>query len=98
MSDSIKPVSQNLVELTTVVKPSEGSGEDFSQMLKESIDRVNQLQKEAENAISGLATGEVKSVHDAMIAIEKANVSFNLMLQVRNKLVKAYEEIMRMQI
>ncbi len=97
MTDSIKPITQQQIEIQQGTKEAKAS-EDFGQMLKDSIDRVNKLQKEAESAIEGLATGELKNVHDAMIAIEKANVSFNLMLQVRNKLVKAYEEIMRMQI
>ncbi len=97
MTDSIKPIGQQHIEIQAGTKDGRAS-EDFGQMLKESIDRVNSLQKEAESAIKGLAKGELKNVHDAMIAIEKANVSFNLMLQVRNKLVQAYEEIMRMQI
>ncbi len=97
MTESVKPVGHQHIE---VPEGSRGVKltEEFGQLLKDSIDRVNKLQKEAESAIEGLATGELKNVHDAMIAIEKANVSFNLMLQVRNKLVQAYEEIMRMQI
>lgn len=76
-----------------------GSGQDtFSAVLKDSISKVNSLQTEADRAIEGLATGEVKNVHDTMIAIEKANLSFNMMLQVRNKLLAAYEEVMRMQV
>lgn len=70
----------------------------FSSVLKESIDKVSRLQGEADNAIQGLANGSVNNIHDTMIAVEKANLSFNLMLQVKNKLQTAYEEVMRTQV
>ena len=70
----------------------------FGEILKDSIAKVNNIQVEADRAIEGLASGSVKNVHDTMIAIEKANLSFNMMLQVRNKLLAAYEEVMRMQV
>lgn len=70
----------------------------FAEFLNESLKKVNDLQTEADRAIEGLASGESKNVHDTMIAIEKANLSFNMMIQVRNKLLQAYEEIMRMQL
>ena len=61
------------------------------------MEEVNQLQKEADKAIEALATGETKDIAQTMIAIEKANVSFQLMTQVRNRLVEAYQEVLRMQ-
>lgn len=73
-------------------------GDTFSTVLKDSMSKVNELQQGADKAIEGLAKGEVENVHDTMIAIEKANLSFNLMVQVRNKLVQAYEEVMRTQV
>jgi flagellar hook-basal body complex protein FliE len=74
------------------------AGGSFGNILKDSIEKVNKIQTEADRAIEGLASGEVKNVHETMIAIEKANLSFNMMLQVRNKLLAAYEEVMRMQV
>lgn len=75
------------------------SGADtFSSVLKDSIDKVSKLQGEADNAIQGLANGTVNNIHDTMIAVEKASLSFNLMLQVKNKLQMAYEEVMRTQV
>ncbi len=100
MVDSIKGVfnAQAQIEaLKEAGKDGDPAG-SFGSVLKESIDRVNRLQHEADKAIQGLAKGEVKSVHEAMIAIEKASISFNMMLQIRNKLLAAYEEMMRMQI
>lgn len=87
-------------ELAKAVKPGEaGKGAGmFTDVLKDSIEKVNVLQGEADKAVEGLVKGETKNVHDTMIAIEKANLSFNMMIQVRNKLLSAYEEIMRMQV
>lgn len=75
-----------------------GSKDTFGSILKESMSRVNDLQNEADRAIEGLAKGEVKNIHETMIAIEKASLSFNLMVQVRNKLLSAYDEIMKTQV
>ena len=66
----------------------------FAQML----DSVNQNQLEAENKQAALLTSTEKDIHGTMIALEKADISMRLMLQIRNKLVSAYEEIMRMQV
>jgi flagellar hook-basal body complex protein FliE len=72
--------------------------ESFGAILKKSISEVNNLQNEADNAIQQFATGQGKSIHETIIALEKADVSFKLLVEVRNKLVEAYQEIMRMQI
>jgi len=77
--------------------PASGQG-SFAGMLKSSLAEVNQLQQKADAAITALATGEKASLHDTMIAIEQADVSFRLMMQVRNKIVDAYQEIMRIQV
>jgi flagellar hook-basal body complex protein FliE len=70
----------------------------FIETLKESIEQVNQLQKSAEEAAQNLALGKDKDVAQTLVAIEKANVSFQLMMQVRNKILDAYQEIMRMSV
>ena len=69
----------------------------FGQWLNKSLDGVNKLQQEAENAASKLVTGENKDIHGTMIAMQKASISMSLMLEVRNKIISAYEEIKRMQ-
>jgi flagellar hook-basal body complex protein FliE len=77
----------------------EEKGKSFGEILKSAIGEVNQLQKEADQAIQELAAGKGnQNIHQTMIALEKAEVSFQLMMQVRNKIIAAYEEIMRMQI
>lgn len=75
---------------------AEGSG--FLSSLKEAIEKVNAIQLEANRAAEQLMTGEIQDVHQTMVALQKAEISFQLMMQVRNKLVAAYEEIQRMQI
>jgi len=83
---------------TKGIQPTEKSTKAFSEALKDSIDQVNQLQKTAGASVTDLATGKDQELHQTMIAVEKADVSFRLMMQVRNKILSAYEEISRMQI
>lgn len=70
----------------------------FSTFLEESIKKVNDLQLKAENAAKELSLGKGQNLHSTMIAIEKADISFKLMMQLKNKLLAAYQEIMRMQV
>jgi flagellar hook-basal body complex protein FliE len=67
----------------------------FSQLLDQSIGRVNRLQNEANTAITDLTTGNRSDIHQTMIAVEKASIAFELMMQIRNKLISAYETVMR---
>ena len=73
-------------------------GKSFGAFLEGSISEVNKLQQEADQAIQELAAGNEIDIHNTMISLEKAEVSFKLMMQVRNKIITAYEEVMRMQI
>ncbi|RKY02556.1 flagellar hook-basal body complex protein FliE [Candidatus Poribacteria bacterium] len=75
-----------------------GEGKSFIDVLKESIQKVNELQMEADRAIAELATGKNMDIARTMIAVEKASIAFQLMTQIRNKIVEAYQEIMRMQL
>ncbi|MFQ5693225.1 MAG: flagellar hook-basal body complex protein FliE [Nitrospinota bacterium] len=77
---------------------TEKTGKDFSDILKEAVAEVDSLQKEAAQAIEKLVVGEGESIHEAMIAMEKANLSFRMLMQVRNKVLAAYREVMRMQV
>jgi flagellar hook-basal body complex protein FliE len=88
------------VELATNKKQSAGpasEGESFGNVLQSSLDEVNRLQQQADAAITALSTGEDVSLHETMIAMEQADVSFRLMMEVRNKIVEAYQEIIRIQ-
>lgn len=70
----------------------------FADTLKESLNEVNQLQKIADVKMQQLATGESKNIPDVMIASEKADIALKLMVKVRNKIIDAYQEIMKMQV
>ncbi|MDY7034123.1 MAG: flagellar hook-basal body complex protein FliE [Thermodesulfobacteriota bacterium] len=80
------------------LRPQTGTSESFADTLKHSIENVNNLQNEADQAIQELMVGKTKDIHKTMIAMEKADISFRMMMQVRNKIVEAYDEIMRMQV
>ena len=70
----------------------------FRETLAEAVGEVQRLQDEADLTIKQVVSGEIRDVTDAMIAVEKADVAFQTMMTVRNKIVAAYEEIMRTQI
>ena len=74
-------------------------GADFAQILQGSIDKVNQTQQQADQMAEKLAAGDTnQNLHEVMIALQTASVSFQEMVQVRNKLVTAYQDVMNMQI
>jgi flagellar hook-basal body complex protein FliE len=70
----------------------------FGEILKSHLVEVNHLQTSADAAAQKLASGQDKDIHNTMIAMEKAGVAFQLTMQVRNKVLEAYQEIMRMQV
>ncbi len=95
----IKQPSFSIAKEGLALDRKDGAGQkSFIDTLKESIDKVNEIQKTADGAVEDLAVGNTQNIHSTMIAMEKADLSFQLMMQVRNKLVSAYEEIMRMQV
>lgn len=73
-------------------------GSSFSDVLNQTMGEVQRLQTEADNTIRQLVSGEIKDVTDAMVAVEKADVAFQTLMGVRNRIVAAYEEVMRTQI
>ena len=82
-------------------KPESKTGENqksFSDVIMKTLNSVDESNKNADRAVTDLATGKNVDIHNAMIAIEKADISFQFMMQVRNKLVSAYQEINRMQV
>lgn len=74
------------------------SGKSFADTLKDAVQGVNQLQKESDVGMQNLATGKTDNVADVMIAAEKADIALRVMVQVRNKVIDAYNEVMRMQV
>lgn len=103
-SMKVTPIGPGRVELEPrplrAVPGVEPSAEtrSFKDLLTDAIGEVQRLQTEADTTIKKLVGGEIKDVTDAMVAVEKADLAFQTMLLVRNKIVAAYEEIMRMQV
>ena len=91
---------QSKVRFETKNKPTTDSGESSSFMdyLKDSIKTVNVQQVESDKMSVDLATGKSQNLHETMLSASQAELSFNLMVQMRNKVLEAYQEIMRMQV
>ena len=77
---------------------SGASSSGFMNTLQHAISKANDIQLEAGQATEALMTGQTQNIHQTMVALQEADLSFQLMMQIRNKLVSAYEEIQRMQI
>lgn len=73
-----------------------GNKPSFYDHLKEAVEEVNQAQLESDKKATDLANGKDTNIHETMLAASQAELSFNLMVQVRNKALEAYQEIMRM--
>lgn len=87
-------LQQNAIKEPTT--PKEGS--TFGKILDEQLKEVDRLEKEADELTQKFLIGEVQDLHEVTIAAEKANLALQLTVQVRNKLLEAYQEISRMQI
>ena len=80
------------------IGPTQASGESFANVLGRMVNEVNARQSTANDAVAALQSGQATSLHQAVISMEEANISFQLMVEVRNKLLESYQELMRMQI
>jgi flagellar hook-basal body complex protein FliE len=78
--------------------PAQPAGESFGSLLSRLVEDVNTRQTLARDAVHELQAGGNVSLHQAIIAMEEASVSFQLMVEVRNKLLESYQELMRMQV
>jgi flagellar hook-basal body complex protein FliE len=105
MADPIRTGAVNPLRPTSPVdagprpgRTAEKGGADFHTILQDSLDEVNRLQQEAEAAAQKLATGEAANPEEVFSAIRKAGVAFDLLMEIRNKLVDAYKEIEQMRV
>lgn len=106
MSIDTRNIEQMLAELRSTSGLAQGKsvqggqaaeGADFAQVLKSAIDQVGQAQEQAQQMTQNFASGQENvNLQDVMINLQKANLSFQQMVQVRNKLVSAYNDIMNM--
>lgn len=98
----ITPLKLSQINLGSIgaEKTDSSSGktlESFAGILNETIEKTNSLQKNADTAIEKFVAGEL-DIHDVMVEVEKANVALQLTIQLRNKVIEAYQEVMRMQV
>ncbi len=77
--------------------PVPQAGASFADFLNNALQQVNSLQKDADTATAGLVTGQVQDMHTAMVALEKATLAMSMTVEVRNKVLDAYQAIMNMQ-
>ena len=104
--DPIQNIPQvpSLNPLSGTSKSGQGSGAPgaeggvaFGDLLKQALQEVNQVSAQADDEARNLMTGEGADMHTAMLAVQKADLSFQMMMAVRSKLIDAYREVMRMQ-
>lgn len=91
----ILPLAQTGQTSATAGKSFDG---DFGSLVKDAVESIDGVQKSAEQEIAKAVTGESPDLHKTIISLQSADLKFQLGLQVRNKLIGAYEEIMRMQV
>ncbi|MCB0377373.1 MAG: flagellar hook-basal body complex protein FliE [Bdellovibrionales bacterium] len=82
------------------IHPESGdsSVKSFKDTLSEAVGKVNEMQKDADIKMQKLAAGESSNISEVMVAAEKADIALKLMMSVRNKVIDAYQEIMKMQV
>ncbi|WP_041958313.1 flagellar hook-basal body complex protein FliE [Sulfurospirillum arsenophilum] len=98
MPSTIDTISSLTNKSNTSVAKTDTTNGGFSKILQDSIEEINDSQVKGDKAMADLATGEVKDLHQAAIAINKAETSMKMMLEIRNKALSAYKEIARTQI
>jgi len=92
----LMPVSSKDIGQPT--SPIEGDHKSFGEFLTQALGEVNKLQNDSANATFDLAAGKLQDVSQVTIATEKATIAMQLTMQVRNKMIDAYQEVMRMQV
>jgi flagellar hook-basal body complex protein FliE len=96
--NSIGPVQENGLpgKMTGVGTPK--AGPSFKDTLSSFLQDVNGLQNKADESIRKMASGEINDVHQVMESVEEANTAFNMMMEIRNKVMDAYQEVMRIRL
>ena len=93
----IRPVQPGRTEGPQGPKSGPGSSDvKFGEVLKQALGEVNEMQIDTEKAVEDLLTGKRDDVSRVLLAVQKADLAFETMMQIRNKLLEAYQEIMRM--
>jgi flagellar hook-basal body complex protein FliE len=96
--NSIQPIKQTTLTSLEQTKSKSSEQNDFGQLFSNAINQLVQKEQIANQTVMKLASGEDIEIHQAVMAMEEADISFQLALQIRNKVVEAYQEVMRMQL
>lgn len=93
-------VLRSAAQESPLAKPAAGaaSGKGFSDLLTDLVKEADQSQKTSDVSMKDFLAGKTQDAHDVIIALNKADLSFRMMLEVRNKLLDSYQEVMRMQV
>lgn len=98
MGNTIQGLPATNLGATSSVKAAGASGpSDFFESLQGAIGQIDQLHSDAQGKVAGMLDGTGEDVHSAMIAVEKAGLAFEMMVQVRNKIVQAYQTVSQIQ-
>ncbi|MGH9444283.1 MAG: flagellar hook-basal body complex protein FliE [Terriglobia bacterium] len=89
----VDPASFNQQQVSQIT----GNQPQFIDTLKQTLQQAQQIQTAADQKVSSLVTGQGGDVQSAMVAVEKANLSFDMVMEVRNKIVAAYQDVYNMQ-
>ena len=92
------PAIRPVTPLARTAEATKLPGQDFKSVLLQNLNEVNRLQTEADEGVQRLLTGESTNVAEVMAAVNKAGVAFDLLMEVRNKLVEAYQEIQQIRL
>ena len=95
---TIEPVSPLRAAQGTQPTGAPAAAKTFGELLDQSIEQVNNLQVQADKLSQDLATGRLEDLHTVMVAMAKASLALEFTIQVRNKVIEAYQEIMRTQV
>lgn len=96
--EPLKLLPAGIDRAQSLMKAPETEGKNFSEFLSDALANVNKLQEDSKQASINLATGKIQDVSEVVVATEKATIALQLTMQVRNKVLDAYQEIMRMQV
>lgn len=97
-SGVLREMQRNGLQAPAAETGQAGEGKGFLDVMKDAFEEVNRHQSEADRSIKEMVSGRNKNIHETLLAVERADSSLKLMMQVRNKVLDAYREIMRMQV
>jgi flagellar hook-basal body complex protein FliE len=96
--NSIGPIRDDKsIEKSQSIVPQKG-GPSFKDTMNGFLNDVNAMQVKADESIKKMATGQINDVHEVMSSVEQANTAFNMMMEIRNKVMDAYQEVMRIRL